>query len=293
MIDPIPYHHLTEERARAGCLVTGMPNAAYHAFPGISKSGLDLIARSPAHYRYAAKREPTRAMEIGTAIHTAVLEPERFASEYVLLRDVKDRRASEYREAAKVHGTERVLVAKEADNVAAMQESVLAQYGDVLAQESWKELSVFATDPETGCLCKARFDWVSVAGLAIDLKKTQDTHADEFAKTVARYRYHVQDPFYSDVWMWAVGHALDAFKFLAVEEHPPHTANLYNLDDEGRDYGRKLYREDLNRYAECMESGEWPHYQPESELLGLPFWALPDADSDEFVFSDDDVEESA
>src|SRR5690606_39465824 len=68
-------------------ITTSMSNEEYHSLPdSISKSGLDLIARSPAHYRYAERREPTRAMVIGTAIHAAILEPDVFATEYLLLR---------------------------------------------------------------------------------------------------------------------------------------------------------------------------------------------------------------
>ena len=38
-------------------LISGMPNDVYHSVPdSISKSGLDLINRSPAHYFYAQKK---------------------------------------------------------------------------------------------------------------------------------------------------------------------------------------------------------------------------------------------
>ena len=55
----IPFNELTEDLARAGCFVTDMPNEAYHSYTGISKSGLDLVNRSPAHFFYGAKREAT------------------------------------------------------------------------------------------------------------------------------------------------------------------------------------------------------------------------------------------
>ena len=77
------------------CFIANMPNDAYHSYPeGISSTGLKAVLRSPAHYKFQAARTPSRAMEIGTAIHTALLEPDRFAADYVLLREVKDRRAS-------------------------------------------------------------------------------------------------------------------------------------------------------------------------------------------------------
>lgn len=66
----------------------GIPNAEYHGGPGISKSGLDLVHRSPMHYNAvvtaANDRTPTPAQEIGTAVHMAILEPEEFAKTYCM-----------------------------------------------------------------------------------------------------------------------------------------------------------------------------------------------------------------
>lgn len=61
-------------------------NDDYHKGPGISKSGLDLIAQSPAHYYHAVNaandNEPTAAQAFGTAFHTLLLEPEVFWATY-------------------------------------------------------------------------------------------------------------------------------------------------------------------------------------------------------------------
>lgn len=62
-------------------------NDEYHSGIGISKSGLDLIAKSPAHYKAVVdglvKREPTKAQSLGTAFHELLLEPELFWSKHV------------------------------------------------------------------------------------------------------------------------------------------------------------------------------------------------------------------
>jgi exodeoxyribonuclease VIII len=69
-------------------IYSGIPNADYHHGPGISKSGLDLISRSPLHYKAVLDaendNEPTPAQAIGTALHCAVLEPDVFVQEYCL-----------------------------------------------------------------------------------------------------------------------------------------------------------------------------------------------------------------
>lgn len=75
----------------------GIPNAEYHCGPGISKSGLDLVHRSPLHYHAvvtaANDRTPTAAQELGTAAHALILEPDVFTDTYCLalrLSDVPD-----------------------------------------------------------------------------------------------------------------------------------------------------------------------------------------------------------
>ncbi len=263
-----------------------LSNEDYHRSDGISKSGLDLILRSPAHYRFAEKREATRAMEIGTALHCAILEPERFASEYMLLRNCTDRRASEYKEAVKVWGVERVLTGAEAARVAGMQESVRNNpHLSMLAEPGRCELSVFATDPETGIVVRCRFDKLTDDGLAIDLKKTQDIR--DFAKSVANYGYHMQAAFYSDVWEWATGEPLAGFVFAAVEEQMPHASAPITLDAEALDIGRMLYRRALNEYAECLNTGEWPGIAMPPAELQLPGWYINQFENDAEVQIDE------
>lgn len=66
----------------------GISNAEYHGGPGISKSGLDLIHRSPMHYHAVVTADndhtPTPAQELGTAAHALILEPEVFTETYCL-----------------------------------------------------------------------------------------------------------------------------------------------------------------------------------------------------------------
>lgn len=77
------------------CVLLDATNASYHGGAGINKGLLDVVARSPLHAKALLDtandnlREPTPAQIIGTALHTLVLEPHKFACEYVceLTRD--------------------------------------------------------------------------------------------------------------------------------------------------------------------------------------------------------------
>ena len=276
MIKTIPYTELTVEKARAGCFVTDMPNAAYHAYEGISNSGLSMVARSPAHYAYRAAWKQTRAMEIGTAFHTALLEPERFTQEYMTVTGINDRRKSEYKEAAKVYGADATLTDSEGTSVAVMMESVLANPDaqNVLTADGWAELSAFVQDPETGVLLRCRFDWIASDGRAVDIKKTQDARADAFSRSVLNYRYHCQQAMYSDVFEKITGRPLESYRFLAIEEQPPCANVLYTLDDVSVMVGMQEYKTALMDYAIANKSNDWPAYSETSALISLPEWAL-------------------
>jgi len=269
----IDYSELTPELAAQGCLVLNMPNDVYHAYAGISKSGLDLIARSPAHYAYRLPNEPTRAMVIGSATHAAILEPEVFAKQYMLLKDVTDRRSSAYKQAVEQFGADNVLTGTEADAVAGMQAALQLNVAAKLRLDDpgWCEIACFASDPVTGVLVKCKFDKLTRDLLSVDLKTTQDLR--DFAKSVANYRYHVQAAFYADVFEWATGEQLKGFEFLAVEKEAPNASRIFLLDTPSVDYGRKLYREALDVYAECLRNDTWPMPAGDVEYIALPYWA--------------------
>lgn len=87
----------------------------YFGMPGVSKHGLDILAKSPLHYWAAyldPEKEPpkeTPAKALGTAIHMCILEPERFDKTYVQEPQPKDYpdaldTGDQYKEACKVNG---------------------------------------------------------------------------------------------------------------------------------------------------------------------------------------------
>lgn len=268
------------------CFVTNMPIEAYHSWPNsISNSGLNQVARSLAHYKHRSSFKQTRPMEIGTAFHTALLEPERFKKEYMIVEQINDRRKSEYKEAAKVYGNDCTLTESEGNSVLTMLRSVMDNPDamDVMDREGWAELSAFARDPETGILMRARFDWITSDGRALDVKKTQDARERSFQKSIHAYRYYCQDAMYSHVYELITGEPLEKYEFLAIEEQPPCANVVYELDVLAKKYGWDEYRAALTKYAEAVERDDWPAYPETRGLIGLPEYLIPDAD-DEFVF---------
>lgn len=270
----------TEWNGSLPAIVSDMPIEAYHKHESISNSGLSLVARSPAHYAYATPWESTRAQQIGTAFHTALLEPERYKAEY-FAADTNARRVVAYKDAAKIYGGDKTLTANESASVSVMIESIRSNKAanDLLNEEGHAELSFFVRDPDTGVAMRCRFDWLTHEGVAIDLKKTQDSREFAFSRSLHNYRYHCQAAMYSHIYQLVMGKPLESFKILAVEEQPPCANVLYDIDPLALQIGYAQYRESLLAYTEAATSGIWTTYTG-TGVVTLPEWALLDAEEE-------------
>lgn len=274
----------------AQCYIQDMPAAIYHRSRGASNSGLKLVARSPAHYKYAERKEPTRNLVIGSALHMAVLEPELYAKTY-LNSGAEDRRSKEYNALADKHGGEFVLTADESKKIDGIASSLFGECGHLLELPGSSELSGFSIDPESGLTCKHRFDKLTDCGIGIDLKTTIDARSDAFSRSINAYGYHVQAAFYTDQYQWITGDNLKDFIFIVVESASPYACKMYRLDQESLDIGRDIYRKCLDEYAKCKASGEWPAYENNGiEEISIPSWAISQHDKQQiesFVFVED------
>lgn len=269
------------------CIIRGMPNEVYHAADALSKSALDLFDRSPAHLAFAEPFKTSRAMVIGTAIHTALLEPERFKDEYVLLTEVTDRRSSVYKEAIKHHAEENVLTGTEAANVHGMTETAKANpdFAAYTSKPHHVELSFFGVCKETGTSIKCRFDLLTEDGHALDVKKTRDSRYDDFSRSIMNYRYHVQHAFYSYVYECVTGEPLKSFVFFAIEENSPHTNVIYRLCHESITVGKELAMRGIKDYAACDNPAAsiWGGEQ----VISLPEWYLNQYAQDEIYMGEE------
>ncbi|QIT54127.1 hypothetical protein HC341_02175 [Aquisalimonas sp. 2447] len=260
----------------------GVAAADYHAAPGVSSTILKDVLRSPLHC-WARHIDPERqpsaaseAMKLGTAVHTASLEPERWDREIAVAPRV-DRRTKAGREAWASFQEEAagrtVLTAEQAERAESMAEAVRGHPAAAgLLSDGLAECSLWhAEGPE---LVKVRPDWWAPAAL-VDLKTTRDAGPAGFARQVAQMRYHLQAALYVDVVGSVTGETLPWY-WIAVESEQPHAVAVYRADAETLARGRELYRRALALYSECRRSGRWPGYPESVQEIRLPGWALHD-----------------
>ena len=254
-----------------------MTNTEYHAHPAVSKSNLDLIHKSPAHFRWAKDnpQDPTPAMRLGSLTHMAVLEPDRFASDCVVMPSM-DRRTKAGKEAWEQfqadHPSHELLTSDEHTRIIQIRDAVYAHpmARKLLDQIDRVEASTFWTDKDTGLECKCRPDAILKNGLMIDLKTTQDA-GPGFSRSVAKFRYHVQAAYYGD---GMGGMEENAMVFIAVETTGPNLVACHMVSPDTLMAGRDAYRRNLETYLECFQSGNWPGYSTGINQIELPHWDI-------------------
>ncbi|MGU6845895.1 PD-(D/E)XK nuclease-like domain-containing protein [Salmonella enterica subsp. enterica serovar Sandiego] len=259
-----------------------IPNEAYHAGPGVSKSQLDDIAVCPAFYQWRkaapVDTEKTKALDMGTALHCRLLEPDEFKNRFIIAPEF-NRRTTAGKEEEKAflencaNSGKTVMTDEDGRKLELMYGSVMAHPGcrALLEAEGKTESSIYWTDTETGELCRIRPDkFLTNSPLILDVKKVTDM--SRFARHVEEFRYHVQAAMYCEGWKAYSGET-PRFAFLAVSEsidcgkYPVH---LYILEDEHHDIGYSLFRRDLNTYHECKSSNKWGWG---FEVIERPYWA--------------------
>ncbi|EGF0824320.1 exonuclease VIII [Salmonella enterica subsp. enterica serovar Saphra] len=264
-----------------------IPNEAYHAGPGVSKSQLDDIADTPAIYLWRKNApvdtEKTKSLDTGTAFHCRVLEPEEFSKRFIIAPEF-NRRTSAGKEEEKTFLEEcartgrTVLTAEEGRKIELMYQSVMAlPLGQWLVESAgYAESSVYWEDPETGILCRCRpdkiipeFHWI------MDVKTTADIQ--RFRTAYYDYRYHVQDAFYSDGYRAQFGE-IPTFVFLVAStttECGRYPVEIFMMGEDAKLAGQREYRRNLQTLGECLNNDEWPAIK----TLSLPRWAKENANA--------------
>lgn len=256
-------------------IIYDLPAAEYHARPEISKSGLDKIAQFPALFKAHQNRPPESddALIIGQATHTLTLEPEKFTSEFCVMPAGLDRRTKEGKAlAAELEASGKtILTNSQYELCSGIALSVRANTValDYLTNGA---VEVSFTAEIEGVHVRGRCDYLHPNKGIIDLKTTKSASARSFAKSIAEYRYHVQAALYTDL-AEANGLFIPDFTFIAVEKTYPYAVAIYQVDREGMERGREIYRRDLALYKHCLEMDDWPGYPEEVQVLSLPAWA--------------------
>lgn len=274
-----------------------LSNEDYHRTDALSASGIKTLLQSPMHYKYQRDNptEPTPSMLMGTALHMMVLEPDKVADSIIMSPDtdeegvpkrptkpqlampVKTPAAAkaiqfwgdfERRAAGKL-----VLTPSLYDRATHMAEAVKRHpiYAEMV--DGQPELSFMWRDARSQTPCKCRYDYLRPDGIAFDLKSCVDASPEEFARSVASFRYHIQNAWYDNGHTHVKNESLRAFIFIAVESVAPYAVAVYVLEPNAIRFGYNRCEEALLLYDQAVKTGWWRGYPETVQPLQLPKWA--------------------
>lgn len=247
----------------------------YRKDSGINISTLKELRYSPlrARHREMTPVTPTAAMELGTAIHAAILEPDKFFETYgEKPSGGKRTKVGKELEAEAEKSGKKLLPSKTFADVVTIAErfkaSPLGEYLDeALFESSW------FYDHEFGRRTKARLDiWQPKSRVIADIKTTQSCDDFEFAREVYKRRYDAQAAYYADIVTAVTGSPVERCLILAIESSEPFDMRIFEITPEYLELGRRDYRRWLARYVRCEATQSWPGYSGEVFTLEPPKW---------------------
>ena len=232
-------------------------NEDYHKSQNISASGLKSIYKKSVYHFLNQKPFTSSALSLGSAVHVAMLEPEKFNDEFYVFPKI-DRRTKEGKQDYKNHSTK-------------AEKKELISESDLFTIESIKEKLKFHSLAKEYCEGKIELshygemdsvpirvrpdckgvDWIS------DVKSCQDNSPLAFKRDIYKWSYHLQATFYSD----ALGYPAENFRFIAVETNHPFTIEVYKMNEDMIEQGRKGYKDALANWKLYLDTGVQTGYK--------------------------------
>jgi PDDEXK-like domain of unknown function (DUF3799) len=258
-------------------VIPALPEENYHAHPALSQSGAKLLLppSCPAIYRWHQDNPPgpDERFDIGQGAHSLLLG---VGADLVEIPADDWRRKATQEQADTIRAAGAVpLLSRTYQLVHTMADTVRShRLANALLTAGQPELSLFWSDPQTGAPLRGRLDyWRPDLGVIVDYKTTAGgVHPALWGKAMADYGYCIQAAAYIDGVRATGLHHDPAFLWVVQSKQPPHLVTVIEPDAEALAVGAQLWRQAVDIYAACTDSGQWPAYPDEISYASLPAW---------------------
>lgn len=267
-----------------------MTEQEYRQADGLSGTELKNLYRSAGHYWQEKNnpKESTSSQIFGTAAHMAILEPDKFQSNYIVFDDTdilelcvtqkgekskNPRNTDCYKywlsEFSELNIGKTLLSTDDYNRIIAIQTAV----------KNNKSAQKYLTDgiaekplfwEYNDLKCKGKPDYVSCA--VVDVKICQDSRMAAFSRDIWKYLYHLQAAHYVNGEEIISGKRLP-FVFIAIEVEPPHGIGVYVLDENDIELGISEIDRLTTILKQCKSTGIWNVYSDEIRRISLPDYA--------------------
>ena len=242
-----------------------MTEKQYRTAPGVNKSTLWNLRKSPAYYKWCLEhpQEDTAAFKFGRAVHAAILTPAAYKRDFAVVPAGIDRRTKagkeEYQAFLDASAGKEIITAEDAETVAGIVKAFKKNPDAVaLLKGTKREKPLFWTD-DNDVDCKCRIDAFK-SGIMVDLKTAADAETDTFCREAIRYGYDVQAAHYIDGYQHKVSSVRPDWYFIVIEKAEPYSINILKADIGFLDYGYMRRLELIEKLKTCTESNSFPGY---------------------------------
>lgn len=266
--------------------ITAMSAEAYHADPcdrpSLSSSIANvLLTQSPLHAWLKHPRLNPKYREIesarfdlGSAAHALLLEGE----DRMVVVDANDWRtkvAQLERDDARAKGMFPILRHQFYDvtNMVAEARKFIetTELAGIFERGKAEQVAVW-TDGEISC--RARFDWLTDdRKILLDYKSTDSADPETFIRQIGRMNYDLQAEFYSAA-VEECAQVSPTFVFLCQEITEPYSCSLVSLSNAYREIGKAKCAGAMDRWAKCLNTGQWPSYGPAIHYAEPAAWQV-------------------
>jgi len=280
-------------------IYTGTPEPAYRAWNAHNQSLIKLLDPDhPDTHGIAAKAlvemhtksYPTASMEIGSALHVAILRPDEWDAR--VGKSPTETHAKAWKEAKDSNPTVHLLNDGEREAVLRMADNVRAHpfYRDMMTVSGanlMQEVAVvsdltgyYPTVPDYGDAGGTKFvvrgkgllDWWFDWSWYCDMKSTADASPKGFRDSHWRYGYGLQMAYYERLLL-EHGRRLERIVYLIVETCEPYLVDVREIEPDALNKGRRKVESLLPYWTWCVEHNLWPGFPDYITMTGDPEWA--------------------
>jgi hypothetical protein len=246
----------------------------------VGSSALKKILDTPADYQAALDQTiETKSTLLGTAIHTMVLEPEKFLEQYL---PQNEDWGPKNKKPGKQLWDDLKTTAKDLGLLALPYEDfqLISQFKDAGLRHIKLQEILSAGTPEVTAFAKgykARCDWITDDGFIWDLKtSSKPVDNASLSRTIFNYRYHFQAAHHTWVFEQA-GVDITGFGWIFVSTGTPYPHIVIRKASEKlMAIGRADHEYAMKQHEHCKKHDEWPGHPEEIEEIDLPYYAEKD-----------------
>ena len=263
-------------------IIKSMNPIDYHQLKSLSASQLNLLAKSPAHYKASIDgllKYDSKSLDLGKKIHMRLESKELFDQKYVLKTFEYDLRTKNGKAAAseiRQNGQE-LITREELDQI----EAIIASYANCddplvrIARESdgFNEVTVLWEERNRPMRCRpdrliypseADGEWLCETFPMLFTSSFGVTICVDY-KTTSRFPdpktwfYHSRDYGYPlAASHYLTGTHADAFLWIVLEVNPPYTVTRYLLSPQTRMAMDQRRHELIDLLEQCEVTNHWP-----------------------------------